>query len=59
MPTVEYYLKQAKIAAQMALTEPDAEKALAMHIMALNFFDKAHQAPFKIPSPPPEKPTSP
>lgn len=43
MPTAEYYLKQAEIASRMALAEPDAEKARAMHVMALEFFDKAYQ----------------
>ncbi|MDN4983927.1 hypothetical protein KUL72_12285 [Bradyrhizobium arachidis] len=40
-------MKQAEIAARMALTEPDPEKARAMHIMALDFFDKAHRASIK------------
>jgi hypothetical protein len=44
MPTAEYYLKQAEIAARMALAESDAEKARAIHILALEYFDKAYQA---------------
>lgn len=43
VPTAEYYLKQAEIASRMALAEPDPEKARAMHIMALDFFDKANR----------------
>ncbi|MBR0709557.1 MULTISPECIES: hypothetical protein [Bradyrhizobium] len=34
MPTADH-LKQAEIAARMALTEPAAEKARPMHVMAL------------------------
>lgn len=40
--TAEYYLKQAEIASRMALAEPDAAKARAMHILALEYFDKAY-----------------
>ncbi|MCK1489078.1 hypothetical protein IVB14_01100 [Bradyrhizobium sp. 180] len=50
--TAEYYLKQAEIASRMALAEPDPEKARAMHILALRFFDKAHRAEVKDPAPP-------
>ena len=56
VPTAEYYLKQAEIASRMALAEPDPEKARAMHIMALDFFDKAYKAQGKPPessAPPP------
>lgn len=58
MSTAEYFLKQAEIASRMALAEPDAEKARAMHIMALEFFDKAYHAqgpkrPASAASPPP------
>ena len=58
VPTAEYYLKQAEIASRMALTEPDPEKARAMHIMALDFFDKAHRAKVENLGPQ-EKPTPP
>ena len=37
-------LKQAEIAARMALAESDPAKARAMHILALEYFDKAHEA---------------
>ena len=47
MPTAEYYLKQAEIASRIALTDPNPEKARAMHIVALDFFDKAHRAGIK------------
>lgn len=59
MPAAEYYLKQAEIASRMALAEPDPEKARAMHIMALDFFDKAHRASIKDTGPAPEEPTPP
>ena len=58
MATAEYYLKQAEIASRMALAEPDAEKARAMHIMALDFFDKAYRAQSKDTPAPQEKPAS-
>ncbi|MDA9492020.1 hypothetical protein [Bradyrhizobium sp. CCBAU 11361] len=44
MPTAEYYLKQAEIASRMALAESDPEKARAMHILALEYYDKAYLA---------------
>lgn len=44
MPTAEYYLKQAEIASRMALTETDSAKARAMHILALEYYDKAYLA---------------
>lgn len=51
----EYYLKQAEIASRMALAEPDPEKARAMHINSLGFFDKAYRAQGKDPFTPSEK----
>ena len=44
MPSADYFLKQAEIAARMALAEPDAAKVRAMHILALEYFDKARRA---------------
>ena len=44
VPTAEYYLKQAEIASRMALAESDPEKARAMHILALGYYDKAYLA---------------
>lgn len=56
MPTTEYYLKQAEIASRMALAESDPEKAKAMHILALEHYDKAYLAQVREASPP--QPTS-
>jgi hypothetical protein len=39
--TSEYHLKQAGVAARMALAEPDPEKAAALHVLALEHFAKA------------------
>ena len=56
VPTAEYYLKQAEIASRMALAESDPEKARAMHILALAYYDKAYLAQVQDASPP--QPTS-
>jgi hypothetical protein len=40
----EYYLKQAETAARLALVEPDPVKAKALHLMALDYFDRADKA---------------
>jgi len=59
VPTAEYYFKQAEIASRMALAEPDPQKARAMHLMALDFFDKAYRAQTEgLPAAPPETPPS-
>ncbi|TYO60899.1 hypothetical protein FXV83_41205 [Bradyrhizobium hipponense] len=55
VPSADYYLKQAEIASRLALAEPDPEKARAMHVLALELFDKAARTQ---PSPPAE-PTMP
>ena len=34
-------MKQAKLAARLALAESDPEKSRAMHILALEYYDKA------------------
>jgi hypothetical protein len=39
--TSEYHLKQAGVAARMALAEPDPTKAAAFHVLALEHFAKA------------------
>ena len=44
MPSAEYYLKQAELAARLALAESDPEKAQAMHILTLEHYDKADKA---------------
>jgi hypothetical protein len=44
MPSAEYYLKQAETASRMALAESDPAKMRAMHLLALEFFDKAERA---------------
>jgi hypothetical protein len=60
VPSEEYFLKQAEIAARIALAEPEAEKARAMHILALEYFDRAHKARTEaVPSPTPERATAP
>jgi hypothetical protein len=42
--SAEYYLKQAEVASRLALAESDPEKARVMHILALEYFDKAGKA---------------
>lgn len=44
VPSAEFYLKQAEIASRMALIESDPGKAQAMHLLALDYFDKAYRA---------------
>ena len=44
MPSAEYYVKQAELAARLALAESDPEKARAMHILALENYDRADKA---------------
>ena len=51
MPNSEYYLKQAKVAARLALTESDSVKATQLRLMALEQFDKAKRAEGKKPPP--------
>ena len=51
MPTAEYHLKQAEIAAHLALAEPDPKKAAAFHLMALDHFDKAEKAKLNVSAP--------
>jgi hypothetical protein len=47
VPNSEYYLKQAKVAARLALTESDSVKATQLRLMALEQFDKAKRAESK------------
>jgi hypothetical protein len=44
MPSAEYYLKQAETASRLALTESEPAKMRALHLLALQFFDKAERA---------------
>jgi hypothetical protein len=44
VPSADYYLKQAELAARLALTESDPEKAKAAHLLAVEFYDKADKA---------------
>ena len=44
MPTAEYHLKQAQLAAGMALAEPDKSKSARLNLLALEHFDKAEKA---------------
>jgi hypothetical protein len=53
MPSAEYYLKQAETASRLALAESDPAKIRAMHLLALEFFDKAERAKAGQPTPAP------
>ena len=44
MPSAEYYLKQAELAARLALAESNPDKARALHVLALDYYAKADQA---------------
>ena len=44
LPSSEYYLKQAQLAARLALAEADPEKARALNVLALECFEKAEKA---------------
>ena len=44
LPSSVYYLKQAQIAARLALVEPDPVKAQALNLLALDYFYKAEKA---------------
>jgi hypothetical protein len=44
VPSAEYFVKQAELAARLALAESDPEKARAMHILALEHYDRADKA---------------
>ena len=44
-------MKQAKLAARLALAESDPEKSRAMHILALEYYDKADRV--RTPETPP------
>ncbi|WFU46015.1 hypothetical protein QA640_45415 (plasmid) [Bradyrhizobium sp. CB82] len=58
MPSADYYLKQAELAARLALAESDPEKAQALHILALQNYDKADKATAEE-TPSPLDPTDP
>lgn len=47
MPTEEYYLKQAQVAARMALAEPDRVKSARLQLLALEHFEKAEKVKTK------------
>lgn len=44
MLSAAYYLKQAELAARLALAESDPEKLRALHILALEHYDRADKA---------------
>jgi hypothetical protein len=44
LPSSEYYLKQAQLAAHLALVESNPDKARALHVLALDYYDKADKA---------------
>lgn len=52
MPSAEYYLRQAEVASRMALTEPNSERARILHVLALEYFDKAERARAEQTAPP-------
>ncbi|MCK1711616.1 MULTISPECIES: hypothetical protein [unclassified Bradyrhizobium] len=58
MQSVDYYLRQAEVASRFALAESDPEKAQAMHILALEFFEKAEVAKTKRSLPPTKSPSA-
>jgi hypothetical protein len=44
LPSIDYYLKQAELAARLALAESDPDKAKALHVLVLDYYDKAGSA---------------
>ena len=44
MPSIDYYLKQAELAARLALAESNPDKARALHVLVLDYYDKADSA---------------
>jgi hypothetical protein len=49
LPSIEYHLKQAKLAARLALVESDPRKAKALNVLALEHFGKADKGPGETP----------
>ena len=45
----EYHLRQAQVVARLALAESDPEKAAALHLFALEHYDKAEQVKSVLP----------
>lgn len=44
MASAEYHLRQAELAARLALAEQEPTKAAALHLLALEQYDKAERA---------------
>jgi hypothetical protein len=44
VPSAEYHLRQAEIAAGLALAQSDPDKAAALNLLALEHYNKADQA---------------
>jgi len=44
----EYHLRQAEVVARLALAESDPEKAAALHLLALEHYDKAEQSQVQV-----------
>jgi hypothetical protein len=44
VPSAEYYLRQAEVAARLALAESEPTKAAALHLLALEQYHKAEKA---------------
>jgi hypothetical protein len=50
LPSAEYHLRQAEIASRMALIESDPAKLRALHLLAMEHYDKAEKAKTGEPS---------
>jgi hypothetical protein len=55
----QYHLRQAEVVARLALAESDPEKAAALHVLALEHYDKAEQAKSELVLPPTHQPPKP
>jgi hypothetical protein len=44
VPSSDYYLKQAQLAARLALAESNPDKARALNVLALQHYEKAEKA---------------
>jgi hypothetical protein len=44
VPSSDYYLRQAELAARLVLAEPNPDKASALQMLALEYYDKAEKA---------------
>lgn len=44
VPSSDYYLRQSELAARLVLAEPSPDKARALQMLALEYYDKAEKA---------------